>query len=76
MAKKLSFSRRLQLLSAMLYNIQSFRSSIFILPKKIVRILEQQFNRFLWFGIHVVRAKAKVAWELVCVPIEEIEKVD
>jgi len=71
LAKKLSFAWRLQLIMAVLYSILSFWWGFFVLPKKIVKILEQKFNRYLWSGSDSCKAKVKVAWELVCVPKTE-----
>jgi hypothetical protein len=36
----------------------------------VIRLLEQKLNRFLWNGKDE-NAKAKVAWEQVCVPKKE-----
>ncbi|XP_062162012.1 uncharacterized mitochondrial protein AtMg00310-like [Alnus glutinosa] len=69
-AKHLSFAGRLQLISLVLFSHQVFWSSIFILPKAVIRLLEQKLNRFLWGGSNE-NAKAKVAWEKVCVPKKE-----
>uniref|UniRef100_A0A2N9IJ10 Reverse transcriptase domain-containing protein n=1 Tax=Fagus sylvatica TaxID=28930 RepID=A0A2N9IJ10_FAGSY len=44
--------------------------SIFILPKKIVKAIEQKFNPFLWRGPDD-RSGAKVCWEQACLPKEE-----
>jgi hypothetical protein len=49
-SRKLSFARRLQLLSSVLYSIQVYWSSIFILPKKVISSMKQKFNRFLCGG--------------------------
>lgn len=68
LSKKLSFAGRSQLVSLVLYSIQVYWSSIFILPKKIIRLLEQKFNRYLWSGTDSVKARVKVAWDLICVP--------
>jgi len=70
-SKNLSFARRLQLLSLVLYSLQVFWSEIFILPKKIIRDISQKFNRFLWNGKDSNSAKAKVAWNDVCFPKKE-----
>jgi hypothetical protein len=43
---------------------------VFILPKRIIYLLEQKFNRFLWNGGDV-KAHAKVSWERLCVPKKE-----
>jgi hypothetical protein len=47
LSKNLSYTSRLQLLSYVLYNVQMYWMSIFILPKKIIKATEQKFNRFL-----------------------------
>lgn len=61
-AKKLSFAGSLQLISAVLYSIQSFWFGIFILPKKIVQILEQKLNSCgdMWDALRV--KKPTVVW--------------
>jgi hypothetical protein len=71
MARKLSFAGRLQLVSSVLFSIQVFWSSIFILPKKIYHLLTQKFSRFLWGGSDSHPAHAKVAWVELCVPKRE-----
>jgi hypothetical protein len=48
--RNLSYAGRLQLLSSILYNLQVYWTSIFILPKKVINAIEQKFNRFLWNG--------------------------
>jgi hypothetical protein len=53
-----------------LFSLQIFWSRIFILPKKIIRLIEQKFNKFLWNGKDE-KAKAKVAWETICMPKKE-----
>jgi hypothetical protein len=68
--KKLSFAGGLQLLSSVLLSLQVFWAEVFILPKKVIRMLEQKLNRFLWCG-NDSKAKAKVAWDKLCVPKRE-----
>jgi hypothetical protein len=70
-SKKLSFADRLQLISSILFSVQVYWSSIFILRKKIIRLLEQKFNRFLLSSSNVVKARAKVSWNWLCVPKRE-----
>lgn len=53
----------------MLFSLQVFWSSIFNLPKAILRLLEEELNGFLWGGKDE-KAKAKVSWEKVCAPKE------
>jgi hypothetical protein len=45
-------------------------AKVFILPKKVVRLIEQKLNRFLWSG-RDTKAHAKVAWSQLCVPKQE-----
>jgi hypothetical protein len=47
-----------------------FWARVFILPKKVIQLLEQKFNRFIWFGSDV-KSKAKVSWENLCFPNKE-----
>jgi hypothetical protein len=67
----LSFDGRLQLISSVPYSLQVYWSSIFILPKKIIRAIEQKFNRFLWNCTDEGIASAKVAWNMLCLPKKE-----
>jgi hypothetical protein len=71
LCRNLSYARRLQLLSSVLYSLQVYWTSIFILPKKVINAIEHKFNRFLWNGKDVEAAKAKVAWNDICFPKKE-----
>uniref|UniRef100_A0A2N9GQ79 Reverse transcriptase zinc-binding domain-containing protein n=1 Tax=Fagus sylvatica TaxID=28930 RepID=A0A2N9GQ79_FAGSY len=53
---------RLQLIKVVLYGIQVYWASVFILPKKVVKLVEQKFNSYLWSGVSGSRVPAKVAW--------------
>jgi hypothetical protein len=71
LSKNLSFAGRLQLVASVLYSVQVYYSSIFILPKKVIRAIEQKFNRFLWNGKDEGIARAKVSWSMLCLPKKE-----
>jgi hypothetical protein len=71
LSRNLSFAGRLQLISYVLYSLQVYWSSIFILPKRVIKDIEQKFNRFLWNGNIAGGAKAKVSWTDVCLPKKE-----
>lgn len=71
LSRYLSFAGRHQLLSSVLYSIQIYWSNTFILHKKVIRLIEQKFNRFLWNGSDASAAKAKVSWDALCVPMLE-----
>jgi hypothetical protein len=46
LVKNLSFAGRLQLISSILCSFHVFWSRVFILPKKLVKLIEQKLNRF------------------------------
>jgi hypothetical protein len=39
--------------------------------KKVIKIIEQCFNHFLWQGKHSGKGRIRVAWEKVCLPKQE-----
>jgi hypothetical protein len=65
-----SFAGRLQLISSILFILQVFWARVFIIPKKVIRLIEQKINRFLWSGKDT-NVKAKVTWDKVCFPKSE-----
>ena len=70
-SRALSFAGRLQLLSSVLYNIQMYWCSMFIIPKYTIAKIEQIFSNFLWSGKLGNASRAKIRWEYVCLPKEE-----
>ena len=70
-AKHLSFPGRLQLIQSILFSIQMYWSSIFILPKKVIKAIEHHFNHYLWQGKSTGRGGIRVAWDTVCLPKRE-----
>ena len=71
LSRNLSYAGRLQLLSFVLYILQVYWTGIFILPKRIIKAIEQRFNRFLWNGKSVGTAKARVSRQDICFPKKE-----
>lgn len=69
--KYLSFSGRLQLISAVIYSLVNFWFSAFALPKGCLKDIEKLCNRFLWSGDLSKCAAAKVSWSTVCLPKSE-----
>lgn len=69
--RKLSFSGTLLSLQSVMYGIQSYRSSIFILPKKVIKVIEQRFKFFLWKGVEENKGNIKVAWDQLRFPKRE-----
>jgi hypothetical protein len=70
-SKNLSFAGRLQLLNSVLYSLQVYWSSMFILPRKVIKEINPKFNRFLWNGKDESSARAKIAWDEICLPKKE-----
>lgn len=61
-AKKLSYAYRVQLVISVLYSIQAYWSSIFVLPKGVLKEVDDILRRFLWSGTDMSKFGAKVAW--------------
>lgn len=61
----------MQLITSVLFSIQVYWSSIFILPSKILKHIESVLNAFLWKGVDLKSHGVKVAWSTVCLPKSE-----
>lgn len=70
--KFLSFGGRAQLKSLVLFGIQVYLSSIFILPCKIMKDIESMLSVFLWKGLELKSSEVKVAWPSVYLPKKEV----
>lgn len=44
------FEGRLQLIKSVLFGMQVYWTNVFILPKRVIRVIEQMLNRFFWNG--------------------------
>ncbi|GJT71816.1 putative reverse transcriptase domain, reverse transcriptase zinc-binding domain protein [Tanacetum coccineum] len=69
--KSLSFAGRIQLVASVLSPMQVYWSSIFILPKAIIKEIEAVSRGFLWCQGDMKRGKSKVKWDVVCLPKSE-----
>lgn len=70
-SKLLSYASRLILIKFILFCIQVYWSSIFILPSYIYKEIDSYIKVFLQSGTSLNCKKAKVAQDEVCVPKEE-----
>ena len=70
-AKALSYAGRVQLIIAVLHSIQGYWSSIFLLPKRVMKDIDVVLKSFLWSGTDLKKVGTKVAWVDVCVPKKE-----
>ena len=70
-SRALSYAGRLQLNLSVLYSIQQYWCSMFIIPKYTISKIEQIFSSFLWAGKLGSTHRAKIRWESMCLPKEE-----
>nr|GEX31622.1 hypothetical protein [Tanacetum cinerariifolium] len=69
--KSLSIAGRLQLIQSVLGSLNVFWASIFGLPSHVLLDIEQIMRGFLWCQGSISSGKAKVAWEVACLPKKE-----
>lgn len=70
-SRALSYAGRVQLVKSILFAMQVYWSSLFILPKGVIKQVAQILRAFLWRGSELSYRGAKVAWENVCLPKRE-----
>ncbi|GJT28908.1 hypothetical protein Tco_0909183 [Tanacetum coccineum] len=69
--KTLSIVGRLQLITSVLGSMHIYWASVFVLPSRVLLDIEQIMRGFLWCHGDITKGKAKVAWEVVCLPKDE-----
>ena len=57
-AKKLSYAGRTQLIKTVLFGVQSYWAQLFIIPAKIIKVIEGLCRSYLWSGVGYVTKKA------------------
>ena len=70
-SKYLSYAGRLQLVQSMFFNIQNYWCKHFILPKGVLKAIDQKCLRFFWNGRDESAKGARVSWSSVCYPKSE-----
>lgn len=68
MARTLSYAGRAQLIKAVLASMQACWAQVFILPQKVIKLIESICQSYLWSGSATITRRALVAWEKVCLP--------
>ncbi|GAV90468.1 hypothetical protein CFOL_v3_33877 [Cephalotus follicularis] len=68
LCNSLSFGGRLQLLASVLFSIQVFCCSTFVLPVAVTKECDSILRSFLWHGVGYSKKGGKVAWRKVCCP--------
>nr|GEW37595.1 hypothetical protein [Tanacetum cinerariifolium] len=69
--KFLSVAGRLQLIRSVLSSMHIYWASIFILPSHVLSNIEHIMRGFLWCHGSMRKGRAKVAWDVVCLPKDE-----
>ncbi|XP_019235766.1 PREDICTED: uncharacterized protein LOC109216090 [Nicotiana attenuata] len=67
-AKKLSYAGRLQLVQSVVFGIQAYWAQLFIIPVKVLKIIEAICRSFIWSGSNTITKKAYVSWDRMCTP--------
>ncbi|XP_019233197.1 PREDICTED: uncharacterized protein LOC109213816 [Nicotiana attenuata] len=68
-AKFLFYVGRCQLIKAVIFGKQTYWAQVFIIPKKVLKLIETICRTSLWTGNAAISKKALVAWENVCKPV-------
>ncbi|XP_028063083.1 uncharacterized protein LOC114266401 [Camellia sinensis] len=69
--KCLSYAGSLQLIQSIIFSMQVYWASLFILSRKVVKEIESLFGSFLWSGSDLKKHEARVYWDKVCSPKKE-----
>ncbi|GKD29751.1 hypothetical protein Tco_1240529 [Tanacetum coccineum] len=69
--KFLSAAGRLQLIRSVLSSMHIYWASMFILPSRVLSDIENIIRGFLWCHGSMRKGRAKVAWDVVCLPKDE-----
>jgi hypothetical protein len=64
--RTLSYAGRVQLINSVLFSIQVYWASLFLLPGQVIKNVEQIMKSFLWSGSDMRTTGAKVAWDQIC----------
>lgn len=67
-AKFLTYAGRVQLIKSVLFSIQVYWFQIFLLPKKLIQLIESICRKFLWTGNVENTKKTLIAWDKLCYP--------
>lgn len=60
-SKVLSYGGRAQLIQSVLFTVQVYWSSIFIIPSRVIKDIESTLMAFLWSGVGLKHTSAKVS---------------
>ncbi|KAJ9541722.1 hypothetical protein OSB04_028228 [Centaurea solstitialis] len=69
-SKFLSFAGRRQLVISVLQSLQLYWMAVYVFPSVVVHQMEALFRDFLWSHGDSSRGRCKLAWSLVCRPLD------
>ncbi|GJU81521.1 hypothetical protein Tco_1283886 [Tanacetum coccineum] len=69
--KSLSYAGRLQLCRSVLSSMHVYWAAVLVIPIGIIQDIKQLMRGFLWCNGELKRGKAKVAWDIICLPKRE-----
>ncbi|XP_016507454.1 uncharacterized protein LOC107825139 [Nicotiana tabacum] len=64
----LSYAGRLQLIKSVLFEMQTYEAQVFLIPKKVIKLVNGICRNYLWTGSHDTTHRAPIAWETLCKP--------
>lgn len=67
-AKKLSYAGRIQLVKSVIFGIQAYWAQLFILPSKVLKMIDAMCRSYIWSGTNTITRKSYVAWDRMCTP--------
>ncbi|CAN1132905.1 LINE-1 retrotransposable element ORF2 protein [Linum perenne] len=67
----LSYAGRVQLIESVLYSMCYYWMNVFLLPKKVIKAVQQICAKFLWGTTDSGSANSKVAWDKLSCPKSE-----
>lgn len=66
-SKFLSYAGRLQLIKSVLFEMKTYWAHVFLIPKKVIKIVNSICRSYLWSGVHDSN-RAPASWETLCKP--------
>nr|XP_009770603.1 PREDICTED: uncharacterized protein LOC104221275 [Nicotiana sylvestris] len=69
--RKLSYAGRVQLVQTVIFGIQSYWSQIFIIPAKVMSLIESYCRSYIWAGANTITKRTLIAWDRMCLPISD-----
>lgn len=69
-SRNLSYAKRTQLVNTVLLHLYTYRASIFIIRKKVMKAIVVICRNYLWDGKVITNNPPLVAWDTVCRPKE------